>query len=498
MPRNMRRVALLLCFAFSASPGAAQTWTYAASEHFDVYAAGGDRQAREALTYFERVHAFFTDFLKLTPRPGPSTRIIAFTSDRQFAPYRPNRIADAFYLTGPTGEFIVMKSLGEDAYPIVVHEYAHLIFQRSGIRYPSWLDEGLAEFFSTMAPDGDRMGIGWPAVARLQHLNGVAMLPLEELFAVTPGASEYNTRAHAGVFYSQSWALTHMLMTDGRYSGKSGALLQLVSKGAPSADAFAQLYGKTTKDIGADLNSYARRGHYTYFRVTYEAPPPLGRVPTRAVDPFEAGLVTANLLANMPEREADARAAFERLGGEKPEDLTLLESWAYFELHRGRPGAALPYFARAVEAGSKRASLYRDYAALNPSNAETLLTTAFALDPADLDSRLFYAGLLVRQRKSAEAVATLSVVKEIPKESAFRLYRLLANAHSQLDQIEEARAAVLRAVEHARPGEEAAAAAALVLSIEEYALRRARQQAAPARPETPPAATSDPRPAQRP
>ena len=54
------------------STAAAQTWTYAESEHFEVYTTGGDRTARDALTYFERVHAFFTDFMKTQDRYGPS------------------------------------------------------------------------------------------------------------------------------------------------------------------------------------------------------------------------------------------------------------------------------------------------------------------------------------------------------------------------------------------------------------------------------------------
>ena len=41
---------------------------YAESEHFEVYTTGGDRTARDALNYFERVHAFFTEFMKITPK----------------------------------------------------------------------------------------------------------------------------------------------------------------------------------------------------------------------------------------------------------------------------------------------------------------------------------------------------------------------------------------------------------------------------------------------
>jgi tetratricopeptide (TPR) repeat protein len=477
----MRRAALLLSFAIlAAAPRAADKWTYAATERFEVYAMGGDRQAREALTYFERVHAFFTEFLKLSTRPDATpTRLIAFAGDREFAPYSPNRLAAAFYVLGPDRDYIVVKSIDEDSNPIVVHEYAHSMLRRAGAQYPLWLEEGLAEFFSTMAPEGNRMGLGRPREDLLRYLTGTAMLPLDRLFAVTVDAPEYSTRTHAGVFYSQSWALTHMLLADDRYRARSGQLLSLLAKGTPSAEAFATVYARPLEDVTADLAGYVRRDRYTYFLAAYKAPPSLARLPTRAVEAFEADLATTNLLASMPDREADARAGFERLASQKPDDLLLLESRAQFEMRRGHGSAALPYFARAVAGGSRSASLYRDYAVLEPSKAEELLAMVVALDPGDLDSRLTYAGFLVARRRSADALTTLTAVTNVPEASAFRWFRLLASTYMQLNRMGEARTAAAHAETRAKTREEKEQAAQLARTIEESALRTALQQKGP-------------------
>lgn len=412
----MRYVTLLVCLLIlAAAPRAAEKWTYASSDYFEVYATGGDRQAREALTYFERVHAFFTGFLKLAPRRGKPTRLIIFSGDKQFAPYRPNEVAAAFYLSGPNRDFIVMKSLDKDAYPVVVHEYAHLLIRHSGARFPLWLNEGLAEFFSTMSPEGGRMSIGIVPLGRLQYLNdGVALMPLDRLFGVTRGSAEYNTRAHAGLFYSQSWALTHMLLTDKRYLAGFDELMRLVSNGTPSAAALMKLYGKTPDVLGQELSNYVRRSHYTLFHVNYKSPPPTSKQPTRAADAFEAGLVTANLLANTGSRENEARAAFEQLATQKPDDLALVEARGYFELRRGRLKEALPYFARAVEQGTTNAFVYRDYARLEPAKATMLLPRAVALAPDDHDIRLDYASILIRERKGSDAVTTLTACTTPP------------------------------------------------------------------------------------
>ena len=129
----MRRLALAACIYLAiAHPHAAEMWTYGSSDHFEVYTTGGDKRARAALAYFERVHAFFADFLKLAPQQRHPTRLIVFSNDREYAPYRPNAGVVAFYAPGPDRDYIVMRSMDPEAYPIVVHEYAHLIVRHSG------------------------------------------------------------------------------------------------------------------------------------------------------------------------------------------------------------------------------------------------------------------------------------------------------------------------------------------------------------------------------
>ena len=471
----MRRAALLLCLVLTVPLHGAEKWTYASTDLFEVYATGGDRQARDALAYFERVHAFFSDFLKLPPRSGPRTRLIAFSNDRQFAPYSPNQVAAAFYLSTADRDYIVMKSLDERSQPIVVHEYAHQMFRRSGARYPAWLNEGLAEFLATMEPEGNRMGIGRPLESRLVFLTNTAMLPLERLLAVKQSDPEYNTRGHAGVFYSQSWALTHMLLTDTRYRTKWNPFMSLIDSGVAGPQAL-KIFEKPLGTIELDLYNYVRRSQYTYFLAPYKAPPPLGKLPTRDASPLEADLVTANLLANLPAREAEARTAFERIEKSAPNDVTLLESRAYFEFRRGHRDAALPYFARAAQAGSQSGSLYRDYAILEPSRVEELMAKVVALSPQDTDSRLSYASILLSKRKNAEAVEVLTATTNIPEGSEYRLYRMLASAYMQLDRYVEARTAAARVEEFARTSIESAEAAQLVKTIEDQALRRSLQQ----------------------
>jgi len=47
------------------------------------------------------------------------------------------------------------------------------------------------------------------------------LLPLDQLFAVNRESPEYRTKEQSRLFYAESWALTHMLLTHDRY--RSGA-----------------------------------------------------------------------------------------------------------------------------------------------------------------------------------------------------------------------------------------------------------------------------------
>ena len=473
----MRRpLLLLLLVVWVARPSAADKWTYAASEHFEVYSTGGARTAREALTYFERVHAFFAERLTLRTGSKTPTRLIVFSNEQQFAPYRPNEGVAAYYLGGPDRDYIVMARLDEDSNPIVVHEYAHLMFRHAGANYPLWLNEGLAEFYSTMTMDGDRMLVGPVPPGRLQYLNsGVRLIELDRLFAIDHDSPEYNTRQHAGVFYSQSWALAHMIMATDRYAPLSDTFLKTVStllatgnKETASTEAFQQVYGKSAADVMGDLTNYITRGQYLGYTPKF-TPPKRPNYSTRDVDPFEADLMTANLLANSRNDEQAAREAFVRLEAQKASDLGLLESRAYFELRHGHRDVAAGYLSRAADAGTRNVKVYTDLVALRPADAEAVLSKAIALLPQDIDLRIAHATYLLNERKGTQAVLTLQALKQITDDKAYRVFSLTANGFLLLNQFDDARALAKRARLYAREGAESQSVGQLLKNIDDFA-----------------------------
>ena len=467
-----RRVAILLgVLIVTVRAATAGDWTYAMSEHFEVYTTSGERTARAVLAQLERVHSFFSDYFKVSLQSGAPTRLIVFSGDVEFRPYRPNELAAAYYQTAPEGDYIVMRAFDDDANQIVFHEYSHLINRHAGLNYPLWLEEGMAVFFSTMASKDDLMLVGDIPLPRLRLLRGVAMMDLSALFAVGQDSKEFNDKAHNGLFYSQSWALTHMFLTDDRYRPGVPALLDLVQKGTASAPAVEQAFGRSLAMIGEDLRAHVRRDRYRGYAIRYKAPHIDEKMPVRTVERFEGDLVTANLLASAPNRVNDARAAFEQLSARKPDDLRLVESRAHFEMQRGDATLAAPHLARAIALGSKTASVYRNYARVSPQNAAELLTKAVSLAPEDAETRLQLASVLYTAGNNGEALAAIAPMKEIAPELAFHYFQILANVYTRMNEVERGRTAAARAVDYAQPGEEAAAAARLLKTIDDFRLR---------------------------
>ena len=243
------------------------------------------------------------------------------------------------------------------------------------------------------------------------------------------------------------------------------------------------MYAKPVAAVYHDLENYVLKGATHTFLAPDKTSNEKVVFPTHAVTGFESTLMTANLLASLTGREADARAIFDALARDHADDLSLTESRAYFELRRGRLADALPYFARAVELGSKNLVLYRDYAtrvaSFDSAKAETLFQTALSLDPDDVESRLAYGDLLMRRGRPADALAAVSPITHVPADHAFALFRLKAASAAQLGRFEEARGDVARALQYAHTPQDASYATQFLKAIDGALDRRTTADTAP-------------------
>ena len=217
-PRLLQRAALA-CLTFAACLPAAthDHWLKITSANFELYTTAGERAGRDLVRHFEQVRSFFLQAFGSRLSASRPVRIIAFKNEKEYQPYRPNEFATAFFQPGAIHDLIVMSSASSEHYPVAVHEFTHLMIHQSGMELPPWLNEGLAELYSSLEPSGEKILVGQLIPARLHVLRSEPWIPLDTLVAVDHSSPFYNEKSHAGMFYAESWALVHMLNLDPAY-----------------------------------------------------------------------------------------------------------------------------------------------------------------------------------------------------------------------------------------------------------------------------------------
>ncbi|MBX9601646.1 MAG: hypothetical protein K2X35_11590 [Bryobacteraceae bacterium] len=452
MPRF--RIPVLLLVSAAVVSGE-DKWLVARTDNFELFTTEGNRQAKEAIQHFERVRAFFAASVTGKRDNSQPIRIVAFNSEKDFRPFRPGESAFAYYIGGPERDYIVMQQLGRESFPVAVHEYTHLLVKHSGSKIPAWLNEGLAELYSSLRPDGEKVIVGDLLAGRYLTLQQEKWIPLDTLLDVDHGSPYYNEKNKTGIFYAQSWALTHMLNLDANFRPKLGDFLNSIAKGDTAAASFESAYGKTTAMVARDLRKYmdGNRFFAAVFPIKLEAK--MENPEIRLADSFELGLALAELHV-LGRRTDQARAAYAKLATQNPRSIEVEEGLARLEQYERNFEAAKPHFAKAVELGSKNPRLLRDYVGmLRFTNApepevEAALRKAVMYDPAWVEGYVHLSGIALRNRNHEAALAWLARVRSVKPETAYFFFTNLALANFYKGDKEEALKAATRAAEYAK------------------------------------------------
>src|SRR5471030_132988 len=254
--RPMTRAVRLLAVACFALQAANQDpWLRITSANFELFTTAGERSGRDLIKHFEQVRSFFIQAFGARLALGKPARIIAFRSEKEYRPHRPNEFATAFYQPGAEHDFIVMQSGSGDHYDVAVHEFTHLLIHQSSQPVPVWLNDGMAELYSNLAPAGSKIVVGKLIAGRVQTLLRENWIDLRVLVAVDHTSPLYRERPQAGMFYAESWALVHMLNLDTAYRPQFRAMVEALKDGDTAA-AFERAYGKPIERVQEDLRAY--------------------------------------------------------------------------------------------------------------------------------------------------------------------------------------------------------------------------------------------------
>jgi tetratricopeptide (TPR) repeat protein len=308
------------------------------------------------------------------------------------------------------------------------HEYTHLVIQQTLRQVPPWLDEGLAEYHSTVTftGNGRRAETGRVHEAHVRLLSREPMLPLLELLSATREDALYNEGDRRGMFYAQSWLLAHYLMADADRAVDAFAYLDEIDRGATVEQALDRALGTTPALLDKELRDYLRHSTFGGRHVALPDTSGGGRPRAVALSLADAFAWRGDLLLRL-DRRAEAREAFERALG--------------FDAQHPRALAGLGRLAAAER---------------QPSEACALLARASAQAPNDPVVQVRYAhAVLDRLRLAARPAATGGDELRASEQAARRAldaFPRMAEAHAILATVALARGDAESAAAHARRG----------------------------------------------
>jgi tetratricopeptide (TPR) repeat protein len=366
--------ALLLAAVFS-SPGAESTddpsnasdnkalarrpWVEMRSEGFCAYTSGSTQMMAMVLARLEQFRFAYSQMAGPQTVVSQPIEVYAFESNADFSPFkpvyegRPSNVAG--YFMRRSDSLIIALSLSADitnTLRVLFHEYTHFLLRKNH-HWPTWLSEGMAELYSTLELQGDSVVLGRPPPDHLRTLADEPLVPLQRLFAVTHESPDYNESDKQGVFYAQSWLLTHYLATgdDVARRKRFGNYTNLARDERAPENAFVRAMSTSLPAMEKELKNYLVQGRFKPLTLKAGSRPRV-YMNQRPLGHAEMSFLLGYLLLQL-KREDEGRQFFAealRLGPKEPyghQGLGLIEA---YQKHSGE---AIRHLEQAQRLGAK-------------------------------------------------------------------------------------------------------------------------------------------------
>src|SRR5205085_8323707 len=198
-------------------------------------------------------------------------RVVVFRDDKPYSPFRPlyrkRTVAFTGYFQAGLDTNYIVLPLGlpaEDLYALPQHESVHLLIGSSARHVPDWLNEGLAQYYSTFCLSTRGGVLGAPIQRHVEFLRAHKLLTLAQLFQIERGSTDYVEDERNDIFYAQSWALVHYLISgnEGRRQLQLLRFMEMLAAGLPVERSFQQSFHADYQTIETELTAYVERGEY--------------------------------------------------------------------------------------------------------------------------------------------------------------------------------------------------------------------------------------------
>jgi tetratricopeptide (TPR) repeat protein len=446
MTRALCAAALLACLALPARAGD-RPWHLVRGHDITVVGQQSPKALRAIAIEIEQFHATIAAAIRSARTPAMPTVLYAFENRSAMEPFvplyhgKPAMLGGYCLCGGTTDANLIVASLASstDSSAIIFHEYTHLLIRNAAQTVPVWVNEGIAEYYSTfrLTDNGHRAEIGRPIehhVALLQR----EMIPLQELLAVNQSSPLYNEGDRRSIFYAEAWALTHFLLTE-RADGAAAVndYVAAVALGKPPEAAFVDAFGETPAELYPRLRQYVQRpvfkskAYVLDRRVEVDEPEDARTLPPEEVD---ARLGRIQLRVN---REAEAASRIEAAAARPSRSGEAQLALALLRLHQERSHEAREPLERAVALAPSDFVTQYLYGLLllrdtidaprgtddKRELAHAALTRAVAANPQSADALAWqaYADLAAGTRLDEAREATRRAIALAPHQQSYRM-----------------------------------------------------------------------------
>jgi tetratricopeptide (TPR) repeat protein len=442
-------------------------WTMVRTPSLTVIGDQSAKTLRDVAIQIEQFRAVVAGLITNADRPlSLPTIVFVFGQRKSMQPFVPlyngKPIEAGGYFQGGADANVMLMSLEgfEESASIVYHEYTHLLLRNAVQSVPTWLNEGLAEYYSGYTLDADGKGalIGRPLPHHVLRLRE-SYMPLAELIAVDHSSPLYNEGSKRSIFYAESWVLTHYAMTEmpngraaiNRYTAAS-------AEGQAPIEAFRDAFAATPAEFDKQLQRYVNRYAFGARRFELKNRVLVSPGPPRTMTAGEANAWLGDLQRRM-RRESEASARIEAAVAADPDAPIAHAALGLVRLSEQREDEGIAALRRAADMAPDdfliqflhgvwllrvndakssdtvitATGALKRAVALNPESADahgwlayaqmlsdrslpdarTSIERAMQLAPGRIEYRLRWADIRIQQGGYAEAKALLSQIAAV-------------------------------------------------------------------------------------
>lgn len=464
------RVAALTLTAM-VSAQAAPAWHALESGRWTLLTDMNPRDGTRVLRQLQEMAAIFGSLTKQLPDSARPIRVILFRAEVDFRPFQHGSANKGLYFSGSERDYVMLLDSGDETLRAARHEVVHMLLHHSSTPLPPWLEEGLAEYFSTVRYRAGKVALGQAIPSHVELLGTTDWLPAAQLMAWRDDGPTTPANPGGVLVYAEGWAVTQLLMTQPDASARLERFGDLLRNGVAQPVAIEQAFARSLEQVLDDARQAVNAKRFRTRELTIgnvPEPPPSAQ---RSLTEVEARLMRADALLARG-HGADAERLIAETARKYPNLPSAIAGLGYLAMSKRDFGSARQYLERALAMGDRQATTYYQLAMLvndaqpDAEQVVELLRQAVAVNPSFAEAWYLLGSVELRLRRPAEATEAMRHATDAqPRHSMY--WEGLGRAQRAAGQVAAARSAAQTAVATATTPEQSAMARGLLRELDQ-------------------------------